>query len=111
MQIIFQSKGATLIAKITGELDHHAAGAVREKLDYKITTENVKNLIFDFSSLSFMDSSGIGIIIGRYKMLKSLGGNVAIVSSTKNVDRILNISGIQKIVSVSKTIDDALKAV
>ncbi len=105
MQIIFQAKDKTLIVKLIGELDHHVAGGVKERIDKKIT-----NLVFDFSALSFMDSSGIGVVIGRYKLVKSLGGRTVIVSNTKSLDRLLNIAGIKKIISVESDIDGAFSA-
>ena len=75
MQVYFFSKGAAcLVAKISGELDHHAA-------------ERIRKLIFDFSDLSFMDSSGIGVVIGRYKLMKSCGGSVAIVTENDVFER------------------------
>lgn len=110
MQIIFQTKDKTLIVKLIGELDHHVAGGVKERIDKKITSSQLANLVFDFSALSFMDSSGIGVVIGRYKLVKSLGGRTVIVSSTKSLDRLLNIAGIKKIISVESDIDSALNA-
>lgn len=109
MQIIFQTQDKTLIAKIVGELDHHVSGEIKDRIDRKITSAKIKNLIFDFSSLSFMDSSGIGIIVGRYKLIASLGGKTIIVSNTKTIDRMLNLAGIKKIVNVKSTVDDALR--
>ena len=110
MQIIFQAKDKTLIVKLIGELDHHVAGGVKERIDKKITSSNLTNLVFDFSALSFMDSSGIGVVIGRYKLVKPLGGRTVIVSNTKSLDRLLNIAGIKKIISVESDIDGAFSA-
>ncbi|MCI5970853.1 MAG: anti-sigma F factor antagonist [Oscillospiraceae bacterium] len=110
MQIIFQTKEKTLIVKLIGELDHHVAGGVKERIDKKITSGAIKNLIFDFSALSFMDSSGIGVVIGRYKLIKSLGGSTVIVSNAKSIDRLLNIAGIKKIISVENDIEGAVSA-
>lgn len=110
MQIIFQTKEKTLIVKLIGELDHHVAGGVKERIDKKITSSAAENLIFDFSALSFMDSSGIGVVIGRYKLIKSIGGKTVIVSNTKSIDRLLNIAGIKKIISVRNDVDGAVCA-
>jgi len=63
-------------------------------------------LVFDLSALSFMDSSGIGVIIGRYKLMKSLGGQVYIVSSNKTVDKLLLLSGIPDIIKVTDNADE-----
>lgn len=110
MQIIFQTKEKTLIVKLIGELDHHVAGGVKDRIDKKITSSAAENLIFDFSALSFMDSSGIGVVIGRYKLIKSIGGKTVIVSNTKSIDRLLNIAGIKKIISVRNDVDGAVCA-
>lgn len=110
MQIIFQTKEKTLIVKLIGELDHHVAGGVKDRIDKKITSSAAENLIFDFSALSFMDSSGIGVVIGRYKLIKSIGGKIVIVSNAKSIDRLLNIAGIKKIISVRNDVDGAVCA-
>lgn len=110
VQIIFQTKEKTLIVKLIGELDHHVAGGVKDRIDKKITSSAAENLIFDFSALSFMDSSGIGVVIGRYKLIKSIGGKTVIVSNAKSIDRLLNIAGIKKIISVRNDVDGAVCA-
>lgn len=111
MQIKFTSKGNTLIASIAGELDHHYAEYARHKMDGEIVKSTTKNLIFDFSRLSFMDSSGIGVIIGRYKSIQQLSGKVAIVCDNPQIRRILEMSGIQKIIPVYEKLGDATGSV
>lgn len=101
MQVNFFMKGTdSLVTKISGELDHHMAKAIRTETDKRIMRGNVKNLIFDFNDLHFMDSSGIGVVIGRYKLISSLGGKLTIISSKANVNKILNMSGIPKIANI-----------
>ncbi len=111
MKIFFTEKENVLSVKVSGELDHHNAPQIREETDFKITNDNIKNVIFDFSDLSFMDSAGIGVIIGRYKLLGTLGGKLYIVSPSKTINRILELSGIMKIIKVFDTIDDAEKEI
>ncbi|WDU81986.1 anti-sigma factor antagonist [Caloramator sp. Dgby_cultured_2] len=72
MQLIFERKDDVLIVKLMGELDHHSAEEVRIKIDNKIDETGLNKVIFDFAGVNFMDSSGIGVIIGRYKKLKIL---------------------------------------
>ena len=101
MQVSFFTKGVDcLVAKISGELDHHSAQKVRNEADSRIVHGRAKNLVFDFSDLSFMDSSGIGVIIGRYNLVKSCGGDVAIVCHNVSVNKILKMSGIPKIIEI-----------
>lgn len=101
MHVNFLSQQNKLYAKIIGELDHHYAAEIKDQLDNKIISDGINTLIFDFSGLTFMDSSGIGVIIGRYKLMKSIGGQVYILSTNKNVDKLLSLSGIPDIITVT----------
>ena len=108
VEIIFSVTDNTLIAELFGELDHHAAEGAREKIDEALDNYRVDNLVFDFAKISFMDSSGIGFIIGRYKTVSALGGKLSIASPSKEADRILSISGIYRIINSYKTVEDAV---
>jgi len=108
MQIKLAGEKHTLILKLSGELDHHISKEVANKCDSAIMKSNAINIIFDFSDLSFMDSSGIGVIIGRYKKTHSFGGDIIIASPTEQVSRLITASGLKKIVKVTTNIDNAL---
>lgn len=97
MEVRLESIGTTLVVKLSGELDHHCCDGVRSAVDREISHGGIKNLIFDFGDVSFMDSSGIGIIIGRYKKINELGGRTLIIRAQPQVDRVLELSGIKKI--------------
>ncbi len=99
----------TLIVSIEGELDHHMALEVREEIDRTIQKNPVKNLIFDFKNLNFMDSSGVGVVIGRYKQIQKLNGMTSLVHVNPHVMRIIEISGLHKIIPIFKNIEDALE--
>lgn len=86
-----------LIIYITSDLDHHAVRSLRERADRMIQAGNARHIIFDFENVDFMDSSGIGLIMGRYKKVLFLGGKVAVTHVGKNVDRIFRISGLYQI--------------
>ncbi len=109
MKITTTLKENTLIVALSGELDHHTAKKVKDYVEDFIKNKSVVNLIFDFSALSFMDSSGIGVVIGRYKLISSIGGKMAIVNTSSAVERLLAVSGIKKLVAVYKTMNDAIK--
>ena len=111
MQIKFSNKGTTVVVGFVGELDHHAAEYVRQKVDNEIIKSTTKNIIFDFSKLSFMDSSGIGVIMGRYKSIQKLNGKTAIVSANAQIRRILKMSGILRIISEFDSIEAAIAAI
>ena len=100
MNISFLIQQDKLYVKIAGDLDHHRASEIKDLIDSKIISEGINKLIFDLSGLVFMDSSGIGVIIGRYKLMQSLGGQMHIISSNKSVDKLLALSGIGDIVKV-----------
>lgn len=108
MQVKFTSKGTTLIAIIVGELDHHSAEHIRTKIDNEMMKATVKNLIFDFSKVTFMDSSGIGVIMGRYKNVNKLNGKVMAVNLSEQIKRIFEMSGIQRFIPLYKNIDAAI---
>ena len=100
----------SVIVKVNTELDHHAAAEIRRAVDAKIKSSNAVNVIFDFSKVDFMDSSGIGVIMGRYKLTGILGGKVVIFGARKNVKRIIEMSGIDKLITICGSADEALQA-
>jgi len=100
----------TVIASLYGELDHHTAKEVKTLIEEIIKNNQVNNLVLDFSNLSFMDSSGIGVIVGRYKLISSLGGRIAIAGAKGNITKLLHLSGIDKIIESFDCADDAYKS-
>lgn len=97
----------SLLVQLKGELDHHTTENVREKIDQQYFDQRIKNIILDLRGLTFMDSSGIGLIMGRYRNCIDKKGNVAIVSDNSYVDKILRMSGLLKIINVYPTIEAA----
>ena len=96
---IIRLEGKKLVVMLQKELDHHNATAIKDMIDEYILAGKAEEVVFDFTRTSFMDSSGIGIIMGRYKLLKAIGGNIYVTNMDKNVERIFSISGLFKIVS------------
>ena len=90
----------TMTVKLCDDIDHSNAFEIREKIDVEINKRPVKNLVFDFSKVDFMDSSGIGMILGRYKLLNSIGGFVYINNPSPPVMKIIEVSGINRIIPV-----------
>ena len=101
MNINFAKQDKQLIVEITEEIDHHIAEKIRRKVDDEITRYMPRKTIFDFSRVTFMDSAGIGMLIGRYKMMKLIGGSLEIVNISSTVKRILEMNGIDRIISMS----------
>lgn len=108
MEINFSKKNRNLVVNILGEIDHHTAEEIRTKTEKEFSRTNSKNIIFNFKNVNFMDSSGIGMVIGRYKFINSLGGKVAVIEVNSDIDRIFLISGLYKIIESYKSIEDAL---
>lgn len=98
MQLKYETNNNIMIVQLEGELDHHVAEDIRIELDDLIERKRIKNLIFDMGRLHFMDSSGIGVIMGRYKNISKLGGKVAVVDVSDKIDKIFTLSGLYSIV-------------
>ena len=109
MSVEINVTGEVVTAYLSGELDHHTAKEMREAIDMAIELNMPTLLILDFKDVTFMDSSGIGLLIGRYRQMKLLGGEMRIVSSDKAVSKMLTVSGIRKLVRVYRSVNDALK--
>ena len=89
-----------LMVRLPGEIDHHEAGVICEKADRFLMREDVCNVVFDFENTKFMDSSGIGVIMGRYRKIACFGGKVYAIHVGSQIQRIFKISGLHKIVEV-----------
>ena len=94
----YELKRGTLTVWLSGELDHRMAARVRQEIDELAEDSRVRRLIFDVSGLDFMDSSGIGLIIGRYKRLSRRGGSVAVSGPGKRIDQLFRMSGVYQVV-------------
>ena len=99
MEVYIDFEGRSMVFRLIGELDEHSAEFVRRRLDNAIAENSFDAVIFDLSRLSFMDSTGIGVIIGRYKLIKKLSKPVYVRSPSITVDKIFHMSGLYEIIS------------
>ena len=100
MDVYTDFEGGSLVFRLIGELDEHSAQFVRKQLDTAITEyDSYDCVIFDLSRLSFMDSTGIGVIIGRYKLIRKANKPVYVRKPTSTVDKIFRMSGLYEIIS------------
>ncbi len=99
MELFIDFEGGSIVFRLVGELDEHSAEFVKRKLDSAITSENFNAAIFDLSRLSFMDSTGIGVIIGRYKLLKKQSKRAYVRNPSPTVDKIFRMSGLYEIIT------------
>ena len=96
---IYMVSRRNLIISLNAELDHHLADEMREVIDEIIDERGVNRVIIDFSKVGFMDSAGIGLIMGRYKKIRD-NGDISVVGANESIKRILLISGLHKIVYI-----------
>ena len=108
MEVKCTKKKKTLILTVTGEIDHHTSKEIRERADRMLIQMGGSNLIFNLQKVTFMDSSGIGMMIGRYKHTKSLGGRIAVLCSNEKIKEIIELSGLSSILKSFETLEDAL---
>lgn len=110
LDVKLSKKGTTLIIRIMEDMDHHSAQYLRQKIDSELVKSTVKNIIFDFSCVNFMDSSGIGVIVGRYKNIQKLNGKAAILNANPKIMQIFEMSGILKIIPAYNDLDAAISS-
>lgn len=100
MEHLFTISGTTLVIHLPVELDHHSSEKIRLEADRLISGRNIRRVLFDFEKTVFMDSSGIGMIIGRYKMMRFMGGNVLAIRVNEQIRKVLTLSGIYKVIDI-----------
>ena len=98
MELITSGKCMTVF--LSGEIDHHTAADIRKVIDEETDKLLPQVLVLDFSAVTFMDSSGVGLILGRYKTVKSLGGKIFIFGANYDIERLLMMSGVSKIAEI-----------
>ncbi|MFB9761995.1 anti-sigma F factor antagonist [Ectobacillus funiculus] len=101
-------KQDVLCIRLEGELDHHTAEALRTEVTEMLEKKRIHHIILNLESLSFMDSSGLGVILGRYKHIKSLGGEMVVCAISPAVKRLFEMSGLFKIIRLEESEQNAL---
>ncbi|MGL5149587.1 MAG: anti-sigma F factor antagonist [Clostridium sp.] len=111
MYLKFDLNNDKLVVSLIGELDHHSAEEVRVRVDDRIQREEVKKVILDFSGVTFMDSSGIGVVVGRYKKINAKGGTLCVADINKSVKRVFELAGLLKIIKNYETVKEAVECI
>lgn len=109
LEINLEQKGAVLLIRLEGELDHHTAEKLREQVEEQFAKKELKHIVLNLEHLSFMDSSGLGVILGRYKKVKNLGGEMVVCAISPAVKRLFEMSGLFKIVRLEENEQYALQ--
>lgn len=102
-------KKNVLCVRLSGELDHHTTEELRNQVNEVVETQKIEHMVFNFQDLSFMDSSGLGVILGRYKQIRNIGGEMVVCSVSPPIKRLFDMSGLFKIIRLEDSEDDALQ--
>lgn len=102
MSVTIENSGNLMIAYLVGELDHHTSEDIRNKIDNAISYEQPTHLILDFKNISFMDSSGIGLVMGRYRLMHSHRGTVEIRNVTSQAKKVMELAGLGSIAIIKE---------
>ena len=92
-----------MIVHIRGEIDHHSAVLVRTGIDREIMQDRPREVLLDLSGVDFMDSSGLGLIMGRYALVTKYGGTLAVVDPSFAVTKILRLAGMERMITIKRT--------
>ncbi len=105
MKLQYDLESSRLTAVLDGEIDHHSAGAVRMELDAAVYMHSPKTLVLDFRHVTFMDSSGIGLIMGRYRVLQPMGGEIILLHPAPHIRRILRMAGMERLARIQNELE------
>ena len=101
MAVEITVKGEVVTAYLSGDIDHHSAAGMREKIDTAVDSNMPSMLILDFGGVSFMDSSGIGLVMGRYKNLQKTGAKLHITGASAQISKIMKLAGMNRLASIN----------
>ncbi|MBO8138552.1 MAG: anti-sigma F factor antagonist [Desulfotomaculum sp.] len=108
MQWTFQVEGSILLVRLNGELDLGVANKLRTELDSALENHDARNIIFNLANVTYIDSTGLGLMLGRYKKISRYGGKMALVAPQPQVKRILELSGLTSIINEFKDESEAM---
>lgn len=105
----FEVKGDVLIVRLSGELDHHEVEQLRDQWKDRLYKNPVKHVVLNLEEVTFMDSSGVGVVLGRYKEVLQLGGEMVVCSISPPIKRLFEMSGLFKIIRLEENEQFALE--
>lgn len=101
MNLKYSPKDKVLLVEMAEEIDHHTTEEIRRKVENEITRHMPRKIIFDFNKVGFMDSAGIGMIVGRYKTMKMIGGELELQNVNPSVKKVFEMSGLNQIININ----------
>ncbi len=102
-QVTYEERADALVIRIGGEIDHHSAVGTRTEIDQKILALRPPRVLLELSAVEFMDSSGLGLIMGRLSLVKQYGGTLSVLDPSPAVVKIMHLAGMERLVSVLRT--------
>ncbi|MCI8501250.1 MAG: anti-sigma factor antagonist [Oscillospiraceae bacterium] len=100
MSIQINASDELVTVYLTGEIDHHSAREIREEIDRSLESNQPKLLVMDFKNVGFMDSSGIGLVMGRYKLMQTMDGTVKVVNTPNHIKKVMKLAGLDKLAAI-----------
>lgn len=100
MSVLIETGENEISACLSGEIDHHSATEIREKIDLAVEGSKPGVLTLDFKDVTFMDSSGIGLVMGRYKLMQMLGGRVKVVNTSRHIRKVMRLAGLDRLAAI-----------
>lgn len=102
MSVRIEAHGEVVTAFLDGEIDHHTASVIRNEIDSKVEKNMPSMLVLDFRDVTFMDSSGIGLVMGRYKVLKPIGGELHITNASPQIYKVMKLAGLDRLAKMDR---------
>jgi len=110
LHIDLEVKGNVLCVRLQGELDHHTAGELKKQITEKLEQHQIRHILLNLAELHFMDSSGLGVILGRYNQVKMNEGEMVVCAISKTVEKMFDLSGLFKIIRLEVSEENALQS-
>lgn len=102
-EVTYETRGESLVVHIGGEIDHHSAVNVRTEIDERILSERPARVLLELSAVDFMDSSGLGLIMGRFALLKKYGGSLSVLDPSPAVMKMIKLAGMERMVTILRS--------
>ncbi|MBS5660583.1 MAG: STAS domain-containing protein [Clostridiales bacterium] len=102
MPVRIENQDGIITAFIMGDIDHHSAKEIRETIDFSLESSLPEILVLDFKDVTFMDSSGIGLVMGRYKLMQSMDGELRIQNVSSHMKKVMRLAGLDKLATFDK---------
>lgn len=103
MAVRITTTDESLTAYLSGEIDHHSAKPIREEIDEAALRSHPLEMHLDFKDVTFMDSSGIGLVMGRYSLMQEIGGKLSVVNMSSHILKVMRLAGLDRLAVMEST--------